>query len=126
MEVDSLLRYADLIGYGVIIVGFFVANKYSADRNAERQNDAITRLCELITDVHAELKEARASGSKEHQAMIETLSENQKVMIAQMTETNKSMAEEHKEMIKISGKQNEHLVSIKEKLDAHVGEERRK
>ena len=123
--IGGIVEFADLIAYIVLIIGFFMANKYSQDRNSERQVEATARLCELIVGLQDDLKEARASGSKEHQTMIDTLSENQKVMINTMNETNKAMAEEHKDMIKISGKQNELLVKIEANLMSHMAEERK-
>ena len=108
---DGLLSYVDEIGIIVAICFFFFGI-----------NQGIKNLTEAIGSLQQELKDARASGSKEHQMMVDTLSENQKVMIDSMNRTSKEMAEEHKEMIQISGKQNELLVSIREKLTAHVNE----
>ena len=118
---DGILQYVDEIGIIVAICLFF----FGVKEGIGKTYGAIEGLAESVKELQLDLKEARASGTKEHQAMIDTLSENQKVMINTMTETNRAMAEEHKEMIKISGKQNEHLVEIKANLMSHMHEERK-
>ena len=118
---DGLLSYIDEIGIIIAICFFF----FGINENIKKVDSGICGLTEAIKDLQIDLKDARASGSKEHQTMIDTLSDNQKIMINTMTETNKAMAEEHKEMIKISGKQNELLVEIKANLMSHMHEERK-
>ena len=95
-----------------------------------------SQLAELLStqkELVSTLKEARSSGSREHQAMIDAIHEhqkdnveNQKEMIAALKGISDKMATDHLDQHKANAAQNEKLISINEKLDAHVHEERRK
>ena len=114
-SIDLLFLIASLIG-----VYFFLKGQLA---------DLLTTQKELVST----LKEARASGSAEHQMMVDAIhahqsqsNENQKEMIAALKEITDKMAADHLSQHHSNAEAQKMLVKIDTKLDSHVDEERRK
>ena len=136
----NFVEYIDVVLLIAAVTGFFFALKgqVNAINDTQKQltnaiHDFKVDLNSAIKDLKQELKDARSSGSREHQAMLNSINEgqkdnaeNQKAMIAALGDITKTMAADHLDQSKSQSLQNEKLVRIEAQLESHVHEERKK
>ena len=126
---EGFIQYVDAIVLVAAVTGcyFFLKHELSDLHEVNKQ------LVEALRDLRNDLKEARASGSREHQMMVDSIhehqkdsTENQKEIINAIQKITDKMSIDHLDQHKANASMKQSLIKIDTKLDSHVAEERKK